>query len=333
MSCFPLFTIPKTRQAAMFDKKSEKERVEREMAMTNILYCFEDRKQQRCWVGFWVMGSINIDAAERFVKVLASYSEAGLRQIQVIGCKQRVPTGGQNKEDIKIYEEQRLYTDPCQDKVSSLAKYLGKVRIEELNEVGRWDIFIPAMIYKPGDGGTADVPRHSGYRRGSRQKPRTTIQQHVIDRILDAFAELSGEERRTLDCRWTEFLTSNQRGYVLKYGDLAFPVAQPTESPIEDIFWKRAQHEIPGLVPQYEIAPYRVDFALPEQQLVIELDGYRYHTPVEHRLNDVRRERDLQAQGWRVIRFLGTEIHQDLDACITQIKQIAGLEEHTTSEK
>lgn len=97
------------------------------------------------------------------------------------------------------------------------------------------------------------------------------------------------------------------------------------ESPIEEQFWTIAQHEIPGLIPQFEISSYRVDFALPEKKIAIELDGHDYHKTKEQRTFDAQRERDLQKLGWTVIRFTGTEIYRNVHRCIKDIKQICKL--------
>lgn len=96
----------------------------------------------------------------------------------------------------------------------------------------------------------------------------------------------------------------------------------PCESPIEEQFWKIAQHEISGIVPQYHIGRYRVDFALPDKHVIIELDGHEYHKTKKQRTADARRERNLQELGWRVIRFTGTEIYQDAQDCVEQVKRL-----------
>ena len=90
------------------------------------------------------------------------------------------------------------------------------------------------------------------------------------------------------------------------------------ESPIEEMFWNEALTRIYGIVPQYEIGPYRVDFAVPDKKVAIELDGHDYHKTKEQRTNDAQRERYLELDGWRVIRFTGTEIYQDVEKCINQ---------------
>jgi very-short-patch-repair endonuclease len=100
---------------------------------------------------------------------------------------------------------------------------------------------------------------------------------------------------------------------------------QVKESPIEQMFWKQAHQAIPGLIRQYPVQTYRIDFALPEKKVAIELDGHEYHKTQEQRTYDAQRERTLQELGWQVIRFTGTEIYRDVSACIEQVKRICNM--------
>lgn len=94
------------------------------------------------------------------------------------------------------------------------------------------------------------------------------------------------------------------------------------ESPIELRFFVFAMSKIPGLHPQIEVGPYRIDLAIPEKKVAIELDGHEFHKTREQRTSDAQRERYLQRQGWQVIRFTGTEIHKDVAKCIDEAIEI-----------
>jgi very-short-patch-repair endonuclease len=94
------------------------------------------------------------------------------------------------------------------------------------------------------------------------------------------------------------------------------------ESPIELKFFVYAMRDIPNLKPQVVIGPYRVDLAIPEKKVVIELDGHAFHSSRQQRTRDAKRARYIQMQGWQVIRFTGTEIHQGVVECINEAKQI-----------
>lgn len=110
---------------------------------------------------------------------------------------------------------------------------------------------------------------------------------------------------------------------------------QCCESPIEAQFWEVAKHRLLGLIPQYDIGRYRVDFALPDEHLVIELDGHDYHKTKEQRTRDAKRERDLQELGWYVIRFTGTEVYRNIEQCIEQVERICQtfIEEERNRQK
>ena len=55
---------------------------------------------------------------------------------------------------------------------------------------------------------------------------------------------------------------------------------------------------------QFPIPPYIVDFACVEARLIVEADGGQHGLPGDH---DVR-DRELQRQGWRVLRFWNNDI-------------------------
>ncbi len=99
------------------------------------------------------------------------------------------------------------------------------------------------------------------------------------------------------------------------------------ESPAEVWFYLCSYTQLPGLKPQLPIGPYRVDFALPDKNVVIEIDGHEYHKTQAQRTNDAKRERYLQLEGWRVIRFTGLEVYHDKFSCVAEAtKLIAAFE-------
>lgn len=101
-------------------------------------------------------------------------------------------------------------------------------------------------------------------------------------------------------------------------------------SPIEDSFWR--EHErlrlrpLVGLVRQYKVGPYRLDFALPRQMIGIELDGYRTHSSTSAIAADRRRQRWFETNGWYIIRFGGLEVYQDAEACVRDAAGLVALQ-------
>ena len=66
---------------------------------------------------------------------------------------------------------------------------------------------------------------------------------------------------------------------------------------------------------QYNIGNYIVDFYIPQKQLVIEIDGIQ-HLTEEHKEKDQIRDKFLEGQGLRVLRFPNESIHKNFaDVC------------------
>jgi len=78
------------------------------------------------------------------------------------------------------------------------------------------------------------------------------------------------------------------------------------------------------LYAQLPIGQYRVDIALTDgvARLVVECDGRAYHSNEAQLLADRRRDRGLTLAGWRVIRFSGSEIYKNADACAAEALEI-----------
>lgn len=96
------------------------------------------------------------------------------------------------------------------------------------------------------------------------------------------------------------------------------------DSPIEVAFWKAYLHIMPpallGLKAQQPAlgGKYRIDFALPDKKIGIELDGYAWHSSREAFTKDRERQRELELAGWRIIRFSGSEVKNDAARCVLQ---------------
>lgn len=102
------------------------------------------------------------------------------------------------------------------------------------------------------------------------------------------------------------------------------------DSPIEEAFWnayrRSAPGELFGLKTQHSVfgGKYRIDFALPDKKIGIELDGHAWHSDRETFTKDRARQRELELDGWRLIRFSGAEINADADDCVRQAAALAG---------
>jgi very-short-patch-repair endonuclease len=74
---------------------------------------------------------------------------------------------------------------------------------------------------------------------------------------------------------------------------------------------------------QHPIEPWIVDFACPQQMLVVEVDG-GYHDNVAE--NDLKRQEHLESRGWKVIRFSDRDVEVDAEAVARAIARELNLE-------
>ena len=73
---------------------------------------------------------------------------------------------------------------------------------------------------------------------------------------------------------------------------------------------------------QHPICPFFADFACQSHHVVVELDG-EYHDHIQK--NDLERERILESQGWKVIRFANNDVLKDAEAIARSIAKQLGL--------
>ena len=85
--------------------------------------------------------------------------------------------------------------------------------------------------------------------------------------------------------------------------------AAVTQSAMEDAFKMLCdRNKLPRPHTQYRIGARTVDFAWPEQRVVVETDGWRAHgTPYAFQA-DRTTTNSLQLEGWTVLRFTWTDI-------------------------
>jgi very-short-patch-repair endonuclease len=109
---------------------------------------------------------------------------------------------------------------------------------------------------------------------------------------------------------------------VLLYAMVAFNIASYGERPSINgslgLGWNVKLQE--------QIGEYRVDFLLTsdetKRKFVIECDGHDFHERTkEQALKDRRRDRDLTAAGYVVLRFTGSEIWRDPWRCAEDIEK------------
>ena len=92
-------------------------------------------------------------------------------------------------------------------------------------------------------------------------------------------------------------------------------------TPHEQTLW-RALKTLPLMGSHFRrqapIGPYVVDFLCPAIRLVIELDG-GHHADAETAARDEVRQRWLEAEGYRVLRFWNSDINENLSGVLERI--------------
>src|SRR5215207_5775667 len=67
---------------------------------------------------------------------------------------------------------------------------------------------------------------------------------------------------------------------------------------------------------QHPIGRFTVDFACPECNLVVEIDGESH---LENRNQDEQRTKEIEQAGWHVIRFWNTDVYDDFEVVVEAI--------------
>lgn len=96
-------------------------------------------------------------------------------------------------------------------------------------------------------------------------------------------------------------------------------------SPIEKSFNDACKNIGISFQREEQISRYRVDFIDESRKLIVELNGHENHKSKEDRTYDAKRDRKLQREGYIVIRFTGSEIHNDPPACAEEVLQTIKL--------
>ena len=62
---------------------------------------------------------------------------------------------------------------------------------------------------------------------------------------------------------------------------------------------------------EYQVDRYTLDFAWPERKLCIEIDGEQHERFAERKLNDIRKNENLKAENWKLLRLKWSDIYNN----------------------
>jgi len=104
--------------------------------------------------------------------------------------------------------------------------------------------------------------------------------------------------------------------------------SNPTRSPFEDDFLTFCErHNLPKPLTNVRVAGHTVDALFPEQRLIVELDGWEFHSDREAFETDRERDADTLAAGYRTLRVTWDRLHDNGrgDAEAARLKRMLGL--------
>jgi very-short-patch-repair endonuclease len=93
-------------------------------------------------------------------------------------------------------------------------------------------------------------------------------------------------------------------------------------TPAEAFLWKHIKSrkfESKRFTKQHSIGQYIVDFYCASEKLIIELDGEVHNNP-EAKEYDINRTKDLNALGFKIIRFENKMVFENLASVLKEIK-------------
>src|SRR5688572_6957142 len=114
-----------------------------------------------------------------------------------------------------------------------------------------------------------------------------------------------------------------KKGMFYKADPLIFSIARELRNkltPAEQIFWLRLKEQFPKYKfrRQHPISIYIADFYCHKLKLVIEIDG-SIHDSEEAKLNDEKRQNDLENLNLTVIRFTNNQVKKEIELVIEKI--------------
>jgi len=103
-------------------------------------------------------------------------------------------------------------------------------------------------------------------------------------------------------------------------------LGEKCESPIELKLYRQLVHSKldKGIELQYDkIAEVNTipDFTYPDKKIAIYCDGHKYHERTKKQARrDRSQDRKLQSLGWTVLRYTGSEIYNNVEKCVEEIR-------------
>lgn len=142
----------------------------------------------------------------------------------------------------------------------------------------------------------------------------------AVDSALRSGQVRLDEVRRELLRRRGMHLYSAARAVL----DLADPASGSVWESVARLLFLAAG--LPGPVPQFEVVTEgvlaaRVDFAWPWARLVVEIDGFAWHSSTAALAGDHTRQNRLELDGWTVLRYTADQVRDEPDRVTAEVRQ------------
>ena len=90
---------------------------------------------------------------------------------------------------------------------------------------------------------------------------------------------------------------------------------------------------VAGWHTNYPIGPYKADVAFPGPKIVIEVDGWAFHSDQEDFQNDRKRQNYIALMGWQVLRFTWLDLVEYPARVISEVRAAISARLRTLSER
>ncbi|VEG50130.1 Protein of uncharacterised function (DUF559) [Mycolicibacterium chitae] len=172
----------------------------------------------------------------------------------------------------------------------------------------------PGSRIRRRDLGVRDIVERRGLRVTSLQLTAVENRAKVMDRALQGDAELTQ--------LWATHLRNKGR-YGSPRARINLQAAgEGSRSKAERLVAQLlTSAQITGWIANFPVGPFVVDFAFPDSKLVIEIDGFAFHSGVDDFVKDRNRQNYLVLHRWKVLRFTWWDLIERPERVIAEIRR------------
>lgn len=177
----------------------------------------------------------------------------------------------------------------------------------------------------------ADIVEHRGVRVTA--LPLTVVEAAVMGRGGAKLMDTALQRRLGLDDLWRAHLRNKGRYGSPRARRLLRAASDGARSAAERLLVRLLREAgITGWRTNYPIGPYKVDVAFPGPKVVIEVDGWAFHSDQEVFQADRKRQNYLTLMGWHVLRFTWLDLVEYPQRVIAEIRAAISARLSTLSD-